>query len=88
MEKVVEYQPDQKEVQACIDWLSKKKLIPTKTVSFNSSSIKTRVEREMKTYVSKAAAAAAVIQMGIPHKKIPGSPTVEVFLLQKEIFGR
>jgi hypothetical protein len=80
--------PDIAEVEKCVDWLNSKKLVPTKTVSFNSSSIKVWVELEMKTYIAGGAAVAAVIYLGIPYKKIPDSATVEVFLLKKEIFSR
>lgn len=80
--------PDTKEIEACIEWLTRRKLIPTKSASFNSSCIKVRTEQELKTYASNGAAVAAVIYLGIPYKRIPGSATVEVFLSKKEIFGR
>lgn len=80
--------PDPEQVQMCIDWLSTKIMIPTKTVSFDSSNIKGLIERELKTYVTNGAVIAAVLHLGIPYERIEASPKVKVFLLKKEIFSK
>jgi hypothetical protein len=75
--------PDINQVQTCINWLNSIKR--TKTINKRSSSYgyKHEAERAYKTYVTNGAFIAAVIHLGIPYEKIPGTPNIFVALSQK-----
>ena len=74
------------QIEDCINWLSPKTTQPKINRKVTSYAIKHIIEREMKTYVSNGCLIAAVIHLGIPYKRIAGTPNIHLAIGTKELY--
>ena len=74
------------QIETCIAWLSSRSTQKSINRNVSSYSIKHMIERETKTYVANGCLIAAVIQLGIPYRRIGKSPNICIAIGMKELY--
>lgn len=79
-------QKDITQIQTCIDWLETRQIRKRMNRKCSSYGVKHILENELDTYVTNGCFIAAVIQLGIPYRKIPDSPNIFIPISLKELY--
>jgi len=75
-----------RQIDTCIEWLKAKKIDRGINQLSTSYGIKHIIERELNTYVSNGCFIAAVLFLGIPYKRISGSPNILIAISGTELY--
>lgn len=73
------------QIQTCVDWLQARKTQEEINRSVSSYGIKHIVEKETKKYVANGCFIAAVIHLGIPYERNPGTTNICIAMSTAEL---